>query len=235
MRAVRCKPRTALTSQERTRWIQLCKVAAIRANRHRRVDALPPGPTRITAIDPAFTKKKKSNRTSILTFEVLPDGSRVVLENQVGKWEGPDIADKVISAVNRYGSIAVVEGNAAQRWLRDIVQLKNKTIPIRVAITGANKSDPRFGVQSIFIELEQGLWLLPNMGQADDRGNITTGKCPEGIEDIVSDLLEYDSEEHTGDSLMAMWIGREYARKLGLLRPSANDDHITGLAAIGAR
>lgn len=230
MRAVRCKPRSALTIEERTRAIDGCKRAAIAANRHRVVDSLQPGPSRITCVDPAFSKKKKSNRTSVLTFEVLSDGSRVVLENLVGRFSGPEIADKVISAVNRFGSIVVVEGNAAQRWMRDIVILKNKTVPIRTAVTGSNKLDPRYGVQSIFIEIEQALWLLPNMGSVETG----PGKCPEGIQDLVSDLLEYSAEEHTGDSLMSLWIGREYARRLGLLRPQVGED-LSGLAAIGAR
>lgn len=230
MRAVRCKPRSALTIEERTRAIDICKRAAIAAGRHRLVDRLPPGPTRITCVDPAFSKKKKSNRTSVLTFEIMVDGARVVLENLVGRFSANEIADRVISAVNRFGSIVVVEGNAAQRWMRDIVILKNKTIPIRTAVTGSNKMDPSFGVQSIFIEIEQGLWLLPNAGSQETG----PGKCPEGIQDLVSDLLEYGPEEHTGDSLMALWIGREYGRRLGLLRPTTGED-LSGLAAIGAR
>lgn len=236
MRAVRCKPRTALTSQERNAWIEGAKVAAVAADRHRLVEALPPGPTRITAVDPAFGKNKKSTRTSILTFEVLPDGRRVVLENQVGRYQGPEIGKRTISAVTRFGSVAVVEGNAAQRWMRDIVRLMNRTIPIQVAVTGKNKNDPRFGVHSIFVELEQGLWLYPNAGHVDQGGRVVTGKCPEGIQDLVSDLLEYDPSEHTGDSLMAKWIGREYARRLGLLRPQDGyEDEGKFAAAIAAR
>lgn len=236
MRAVRCKPRTAITSAERTMWIARCKGAAVQAGRHRIIDRLEPGPTRVTAIDPAFGKKKRSTRTSILTFEVLATGERVVLENQVGRWQGPQIADRVISAVTRFGSIAVVEGNAAQKWMKDIVRLKNRSIPIQTAVTGSNKNDPRFGVQSIFIELEQALWLLPNNGGFDQHGNVIVGACPEGIQDLVSDLLEYDENEHTGDSLMALWIGREYARRLGLLRPNEQDPGLGDLAAlIGAR
>jgi hypothetical protein len=236
MRAVRCKPRSALTVAERTQWINLCKQAAIAEGRHRLVDSLAPGPTRITAVDPAFGKRKKSNRSAVLTFEVLGDGRRVVLENRVGRWGGSELGDVVISAVGRFGSVAVVEGNAAQRWLRDIVRLKKKTIPIQVAITGANKNDPRFGVESIFIELEQGLWLLPNEGRLEGV-TFVPGKALAGVDDLVSDLLEYSPKEHTGDSLMAMWIGREFARKKGLLDPAIGElnDDVSGFAAIGAR
>lgn len=234
-RAFRCKPRDDTTATVKVDWIEKGKRVAIEMGMHRLfADRWTLGAV-ITAVDPAFTKGKKSNKTSILTFGLLSDGRRVVLENQVGKWSGPEIAQRVISAATRFGSIVVVEGNAAQRWLKDLIRDRNATISVRTATTGSNKNDPRFGVQSIFLELEDGMWLLPNDGAKNDAGNIITGKCPKGIDSLVSDLLEYDPARHTGDSLMSLWIGREYARRLGLLRPSEMSEGVSGLAAIRDR
>lgn len=238
VRGVRCKPRDERTSTVKVEWIEKAKQLAIEADLHRPRDAWEYGGSIITAVDPAFAKKKKSNRTSVLTFAVLFDGRRLVLENQCDKWGGTEIAQRVVSASRRFGSVVVVEGNAAQVWLKDLIKLqpRGSTVLVRTAFTGANKHDPRFGVQSIFLELEHGLWLLPNAGGKDERGEARPGKVPRGIDHLVSDLLEYDPNQHTGDSLMSLWIGREYARKLGLLSPAEDfSGEAATLAALLAR
>lgn len=237
MRAIRCKPRDDTTSPVKIAWIEGCKDKAIRANLHRSQDVLSAGrfTAVITSCDPAFSKNKKSNKTSIFTFGILSSGERLLLENQVGRFTGPDSAERIISASQRFGSIVVVEGNAAQRWMKDLVRDRNKSVSIRTATTGQNKNDPRFGVQSIFLEIEDLLWMLPSDGVVDSRGNIVPGKCPAGVQELISDMLEYSPDRHTGDSLMSMWIGREYARRLGLLRPMDRDDDGDIAASIGAR
>lgn len=238
MRAFRCKPRDDTTSPVKVAWIEMAKVKAVRMNLHRMLDTATPGRFAgvITSCDPAFGKSKKSTKTSILTFGVLASGERVILENQVGRYTGPDIAERIISAANRYGSVVVVEGNAAQRWMKDLIRDRNQTVSVRTATTGSNKNDPRFGVQSIFLEVEDGLWLYPNDGSVDSRGNVITGACPAGVQELISDMLEYSPDRHTGDSLMSLWIGREYARRLGLLRPMEDRNDSGGIAAlIGAR
>lgn len=234
-RTFRCKPRDERTAAVKAEWIETAKVTAVRMGVHRSVASWPSGPPTFTCVDPAFGQKRRHDKTSILTFTVLPSMHRLILENQVGRWQGGEIASRTAGACVRFNSIAVVEGNAAQRWMKELIRQRNLSITVRTMTTGNNKHDPRFGVQSIFLEIEDGLWLLPNDGMLDGRGQPLAGTCPPGVIELVSDLLEYDANRHTSDSLMALWIGREYARRIGVLHVAHSGGGDGSLAALGMR
>jgi len=128
----------------------------------------------------------------------------------------------VISKHETFGAIVRVENNAAQDFLLQWIRDKDKTVPIRAHTTGKNKADPRHGVESLFIEFEQGAWILP-CG--------VDGKVPRAVLEFLQAMRQYEPGEHTGDILMAAWLAREQARKSGaLIRP---DD--TSLAALLGR
>lgn len=202
-RAFRCRVRDDGTAAVKTEWIEASKKKARELGHDQLVSQWAGGAT-FTGVDPAFGLKSRHDKTAIFTFALLPGGLRRILEVQVGRWPGPEMVSRILDAAKRYGSIVCVEGNAAQRLIRQWALERNVAAPVRTMNTGRNKTDPHFGVQSIFLEVENGAWLIPS----DARGG-----CPPGVQEWVDDMLYYDPEKHTGDALMASWIAREHARK----------------------
>ena len=222
-RAYRCRVRDNATAAVKIEWIELCKANARKAG-VRLVEQWDGAFPAFTGVDPAFGQGARHDKTAIFTFAVLPGGVKRILDVQIGRWAGGEVVTRILKTAERFNSIVCVEGNAAQGLIRQWAQERNVSAPVRTMNTGRNKMDPRFGVQSLFIEIENGAWLIPN----DDRGH-----CSPMVQELVSSLLEYDADRHTADVIMAMWIAREYARRIGALRGDPPGGK--GLSGIGAR
>jgi len=160
-----------------------------------------------TGVDLGVGKSQSSGKTVLFTFAIRPeDRRRLILDVDAGKWSGKTIVKKIGQKHRRYGSLIAVENNGAQDYLRQWMVEEDSGIPIRAHLTGKNKVNPAFGVESIFIEIENHLWLIPS-----DPGG---GVHPK-LQEWLDDMLYYVAGKHTGDFLMSCWIGREYARKMG--------------------
>jgi hypothetical protein len=162
-----------------------------------------------TGVDLGVGKKRRNDRTSIFTFAVLPDGYKRLLRLDSGRWDGGTIIDMVGEHFERYGSIIRVETNAAQDFLKQWALERNKRLPLRGMPTGRNKSSREHGVESIFIEIQNATWLIPN----DHAGGVN-----EAVQRWIDAMLYYNADAHTGDELMASWLAREQARESGALR-----------------
>jgi len=68
------------------------------------------------------------------------------------------------------------------------------------------------GVESVFVELARGEWIIPSRPTAD--GKKLEGATPE-IREWITEMLAYSPERHTGDHLMASWFAKEGARLWG--------------------
>lgn len=206
-----CICRSDESGRVKVEWITKAKTSGRELEVYRFVSKLPKEledcPT-FTGIDLGVSKRNKSGRTSIFTFAVQPDRRRRILDIDMGRFSGKDIVTRIIRAHERFNSIGRVENNAAQDYLRQWVLEEDITIPIRSHTTGKNKRDPRFGVESIFVEIENGVWIFP----CDPMGRV-----PEPIQVLIDDMLYYDPDGHTGDILMSMWLAREQARSSGAL------------------
>lgn len=152
-----------------------------------------------TGVDLAIGKRRKNDRTSIFTFGLLPDKSRRILRISAGRWSGLEIIEKVFEHHRDFNSIVRVETNAAQDFLKQWMVSLNRSIPIKAHVTGANKHSKEHGVESLFIEIENGAWLIPN-DQA--------GRCDPEIQTFINEVLYYNPAAHTGDTLMACWLAR---------------------------
>lgn len=188
-------------------WIELCKAKARKFGFHT-MTATKKGQQTYTGVDLAVSVKDSGDDVAIFTFEVLPDGHRLILDLQIGKWDGPTIVTKLIDVHKRYGSIIRVENNAAQEFLVQFLRKEAIGVPVKSHMTGAQKANPNYGVMSIFSELAAGAWLIPN----DKDGNVHPN-----IQRWIDECLYYTPESHTGDALMASWIAREQARAFGAL------------------
>jgi hypothetical protein len=65
-------------------------------------------------------------------------------------------------------------------------------------MTGRNRHDPAFGIESLAVELEQGRWLVPD--------------APES-RTWARELLAFSPAAHPGDRVVAAWLAREAARE----------------------
>jgi hypothetical protein len=197
----------------KSEWIEKAQAAGERMGHHTMVERSQSGNPRITGVDLAVSHEARSDDTCIFTFEVLPDGRRLVLNIEVGKMDGPQIVDAIANVHDRFNSIVAVESNAAQQFIVDFMRKRHKHVPVKSHNTGKNKSNPQHGVVTIFTEIAQGLWIFPH------RSSLPTHPS---IQRMINECLYYTPHKHTGDVLMAWWIAREQARKFGLLRSSAD-------------
>lgn len=158
----------------------------------------------IHGVDLAVQKHDAADKTVIFSILVHEDGLRQVLSIRSGRWAGPEIIAQVEDTFSRLGGTFVVENNAAQNYIVQFLQA-GSTIPIMPFTTGRNKAHPEFGVEGLAAELAACKWLLPNEG----------GRMHDELSAWVQELLYYDPREHTGDRVMASWLAREGARRLG--------------------
>lgn len=204
----RCVCRDDEASRVKVEWINTCKSKARERDIFSFTSKWDQG-NAFTGIDLGVGKKKNNDRTTIFTFAVLPDKHRRILRVDSGRWSGSNIIDLIQEHHDRYDSIMRVETNAAQDYLRQWARERNISLPLRGMPTGKNKNSKAHGVESIFMEVEQAAWLIPN----DHSGAVA-----EAIQRWIDSMLYYNPDKHTGDELMACWIGREQARESGALR-----------------
>jgi hypothetical protein len=192
----------------KSEWIERCKRLARDKGVHGLVGAYKGPFQTFTGVDLAFSERDKSDDTAFFTFAVLPSGHRQVLDVEIGKWPTPSIMEKVLAKQRAFNSIVTVENNGAQRTIRDFCLKKKVDAPIKAFTTGRNKANPEYGLPSIFVEIENGAWLIPN-----DRH----GRVHPHVQKWIDGLLNYQPAAHTADALMAMFFAREQARKFGAL------------------
>jgi hypothetical protein len=195
------KVRTDEDSAVKVEWIEACKARARQMGIYTMSQSWQEGRT-FTGVDLAIGKKRKSGRTSVFTFGLMPDKSRVILRISAGRWSGTEIINKVFEHHTDFKSIVRVETNAAQDFLRQWMLTMNRAIPVKSHTTGANKHSKEHGVESLFIEIENGAWLIPN-----DQ----SGRCEAEIQTFINEVLYYNPAAHTGDTLMACWLARVQA------------------------
>ena len=172
---------------------------------------LPPGAHVFHGIDLAVSKTKTSHLTAIVTVLLWPDQSRQILWVEAGRWSSREIRDRVLDTDKRYAGTFIVENNAAQRWIIDIIQnqddlaFEDRRLPELVPFTtGKNKAHAVFGVEGLAVEIAAGKWAFPDSGAA---------KAVKEVEELKGEMLYYVRGAHTGDRLMALWFAREGARR----------------------
>jgi hypothetical protein len=128
-----------------------------------------------------------------------------VLDVRSGRWTGPRILEELIDVYRRFGSIIMVESNAAQDYLAQFAS-ELVALPLKKHYTGVNKRDWQWGIESLGTEFQQGKWIIPC-----DQNMVPNEEVASWLREATS----YVPTEHTGDRLMASWISREAARSAG--------------------
>jgi hypothetical protein len=193
----------------KSEWIEECKRKARELGVHSFVSKYEgPNPT-FTGVDLAFKKGAHNDCTSFFTIEVLPNGLRRILEIDTGQWDAKTVVRKILDKARAYNSIVTVENVAGQDVVRQVALDLDVSLPIKgYTTTVKNKWDVNYGVASLFVEIANGAWLIPN----DRHGNVDrmTQRWIEGC-------LYFTPSKHTPDELMAMFFAREQARQFGVL------------------
>ncbi len=227
----RCMPPGDADQRVKVEWIETCKANARFYKVNHLVQAYDGEFPSVTGVDIGIGLESQHCYSALVTAVVLPSEHRQILDIDVGRYEGQVLVDKCLEKHRRYKSILRVENNAAQdlllQWARADARRKNERLelPIRSHTTGANKADSRIGLESVFVEVEQGLWLFPN--DAD-------GRCPKSVQHLADKLTSYErGQKRTADVLMALWFCREQFRVMGFTRTPGGRG--SGLAMLGQR
>lgn len=119
---------------------------------------------------------------------------------RTGEWGG--LLHRMWQDGNRLGipiRVIVVEINAAQRWLLQMPHVQEWAAMTGIRFVGhstnVNKSDPKYGVESIGDLFRQGMIRLPDKGAV----------AKEKVEELVHELLRYPDGE-TSDLVMMTWF-----------------------------
>ena len=212
-----CRCRNDEEIKVKVDWIERCKELAKAAKVFKCVPEYRGQWPVVCGIDLAVGLDEKHDRSSFFTFACVDTieiagkeyrNMRLILDVDVGRWEGEELMRKVLEKERRYNAACRVETNAAQKYLKDWALSQNRSLRVRGHNTGAkNKHRRNFGVEGVFLEVENGCWLIPN----DEK----TGDVSPGVQEWINDLLFYDPNKHTGDVLISSWLAREEARTFG--------------------
>jgi hypothetical protein len=152
-------------------------------------------------LDCGADKKEGHDRWGFVAFaEHAQTHKRTILDSREERLTGPAGLAVLRDWWRRYSAVPMVENNGVQEWLRQFAG--EAGIPTRPFTTGKNKADPAFGVASLGVELEQGLWIMPS---GDERSR-------QMMHRLRTQCLAFAPGQHTGDLLMAWWFAREAAR-----------------------
>lgn len=213
-RFYRCLARADETSQVKEEWIELCKRRAREMNHLSFVHKYDGPNMTFTGLDLAVSPGEEHDKCCFFTFEALPSGHRKILEIDIGQWDGPTIVKKILSCAQRYNSIVTVENNGAQDFIRQFALAANASVPVKAYTTGRTKAHPEYGLPSLFVEISNGAWLIPNDRQRRVHPHVAS---------FIEGLLYYAPNRHTDDSLMAAFFAREQAKKWGVLHGSGTE------------
>ncbi|HET9959633.1 MAG TPA: hypothetical protein VFQ61_34310 [Polyangiaceae bacterium] len=149
-----------------------------------------------TGVDLAVGSTVHHDESALFTVALLPDGRRQVLSIEAGRWQAPEIVARIRSTRLRYRSRVRVESNAAQAYIAQFLAADG--VHVDAHMTGRNRHDPVFGIESLAVELEQARWIVPD--------------APE-TRTWARELLAFSPAAHPGDRLVASWLAREAARE----------------------
>lgn len=217
-------------SDQGSRFKEAAIIAAIDAgrgifgpkNRIESRDEIPADWITATGVDLGLKREVGADYTSFVHWALTPEGKKVILAVDRGRYDYDEIISLVIDAHMRYGSMVYVESVQAQRWIVDAVQKQCPGIPVAYFFTSGrggfqNKHSSTFGIEAVARDFAKNvITLLASEGSAS---GTTDGVCP-NVSNLIFEARSYTAGpgHHSGDSLMAAWIGHQaLIRAAGLI------------------
>lgn len=204
-----CEPRDDAESRFRSEWlVNACQRGAGLRMRRQLVE-IPENCRVYTGVDLGVRTKNTSDPTVFATVIAFDNGDYELINIEGGRWDTLEIVRRASEHQQRYASTLIVEDNAAQFYLVDILRQSGLTLPIKNFTTTAKaKRDPIYGVEALANEMALNKWIIPSID-----GTIA-GAEPE-VRKLLNNMLDYIPQAHTGDYLMAVWLARQAKRVKG--------------------
>jgi hypothetical protein len=183
---------------------------------------LPDGFGIFIGVDVGIDDRGTADLTVFFCVLLHPNRKRQILWIESGRWTGPEILIRLDDIATRFPeSIFIVENVQAQQYLVQFgwQHTRATIIPFK---TGRNKADPTFGLESLAVEMANGMWAFPNSSKGSDGAPVVSKE----IDALISGLLYYERGKHTADHLMAMWFAREGLRRYEIAERSDPEESI---------
>lgn len=164
-------------------------------------------------VDLAFSQQAAADESAIFIIGIYPDEKgkgqiRVPLWCESGKWGADELGKKLLDLDARFNHLPYgFENNGAQEGVRRLLVAADKHLVLKEHRTDATKNSIQLGVPSIFGEMANGAWAIPNEG----------GKVAPSIKKWLEQCLHYVPSAHTGDLLMASYFARDLAKRYGAI------------------
>lgn len=164
-------------------------------------------------VDLAFSQQAAADETAIFIIGIWPNEKgkgqiRVPLWCESGKWGADELAKKLLDLDGRFNHLPYgFENNGAQEGVRRLIVSEEKTLVLKEHRTDATKNSIQLGVPSIFGEMANGAWAIPN----------EDGKVAPAVKKWIDQCLHYIPSAHTGDLLMASYFARDLAKRFGAI------------------
>jgi hypothetical protein len=162
----------------------------------------------VHGLDLGGRRNAAAGKTVLTTLALHPDGSRQIVNIHAARIGGPAIRDLIIETFAALGGMFMIENNSTQQWILEFTR-EVAVVPMIPFTTGSNKADPKFGIESLEIEFQQGGWIIPCTRVGDGYA------VEEDIACVLDGLRDFDPNAHTSDYVMSLWFARECARRLG--------------------
>ena len=156
-----------------------------------------------TGVDLGVGQDEDHDLTVLYTLGIDHRNRKRTLNIQKGRWQSPEILQRLWNVYRRFDSIIYVESNGAQRFILQFAGAQG--LPCLPFNTDGNKWDPAFGVEGIAVEMQSGLHVWPS-------GPTGHEIHPELI-DLEQACLFFTAQKnaHTADELMAYWFANTAA------------------------
>lgn len=148
------------------------------------------------------------DKTVIFVVALMPGGDRRVLWIESGRWEGPEIRDRLIMINKRYcPAVVAVESNAQQRYIRQFLS-EAHVVPVIDHTTGSGSRGIAWGLRSLALELTPGScrWQLPRFRNLPPERERDLAPADPEVRQLLDDAVNFSPDRHPGDHLMAWWI-----------------------------
>lgn len=164
--------------------------------------SLPEGAATVVGVDLAVGQSDRHDRTAITTVVVHAGGHRELIAIESGRWQAPEIIKRIRSANDRFRPRKIlVESNASQMFITQMLKGLGGDIPVRPFTTGRGKQSLQYAAEMLAVEFERGQWTLRGFHDSE-------------VAALVKDMLFYSPAAHCGDRLASLLFARHAAVEL---------------------
>ena len=208
-------------------WIERCKQNGVKLEHYAPTAFYTGNNPVVMGVDLAVHKGEEFDYTCMATWEFMLDKDVFkLLDIESVQLKGPQIVRRIQAKAKNYKDChVVVENVGAQEYLRQfLIEADEKAnnginlLNIRAHTTGGsggirktvegmrvNKWHRDFGVESLFVQVMNGKWILPCQ---------PNGTVHPNVQRLIDGCIYYQPENHSSDELMASWFAITWGKQL---------------------